>query len=161
MHFLLSKGTYKWDSVYSLNILCFCTPVCPSMIHRQANPGFRGKNCPPPFFFFFFLARTSPWRLSGFRGRHMATVLLWGSTSDHYQAMTHHLARGYGQKITEAIFLGNSFYLLIRLVKHVAFIPDPTYTFGKPELFKFGQFVNSKLRGLGKRKFTGHLVERW
>lgn len=159
MHFLLSKGTYKWDSVYSLNILCFCTPVCPSMIHSQANPGFRGKDCPPPFFFFFWHGPALGGCLAS-GGRHMATVLLWGSTSDHYQAMTHHLARGYGQKITEAIFLGNSFYLLIRLVKHVAFIPDPAYTFGKPELFKFGHFVNSKLRGLGKRKFTGHLVER-
>lgn len=72
---------------------------------------------PPPLFFFGTDQPLGGCPASG--GGHMATVLLWGSTSDHYQVVTHHLARGYGQKITQAIFLGNSFYLLIRLVKHV------------------------------------------
>ena len=103
MHFLLSKGTYKWDSVYSLNILCFCTPVCPSMIHSQANPGFRGKDCPPPFF--FFLARTSPWRLSGFRGKtHGYSVALgqhiWSLPSDDSPSGQRLWAKDHGSNLS-------------------------------------------------------------
>lgn len=84
-----------------------------------------------------------------------------GSISDYYRVMTLHLVRGYGQRITKAIFLDNSFYLLICLVKHLGFSPDSAYTFGKLALLKFGQFVNSKLKGLGNRKCIGYLVERW
>ena len=114
-HFLLSKGMYKWDSVYSLNILCLHTCISQEWFIVKQILDLEVRTSPPLFFWHRPALGGCP--ASG--GRHMATALLWGSTSDHYQAMTHHLARGYGQKITEAIFLGNSFYLLIRLVKHV------------------------------------------
>ena len=106
-HFLLSKGMYKWDSVYSLNILCLHTCISQEWFIVKQILDLEVRTSPPLFFWHRPALGGCP--ASG--GRHMATALLWGSTSDHYQAMTHHLARGYGQKITEAIFLGNSFYL--------------------------------------------------
>lgn len=154
-HFLLSKGTYKWDSVYSLNILCLHT--CMSQVWFIVKQILDLEVRTPPPLFFWHRPALGGCPASG--GRHMATVLLWGSTSDHYQAMTHHLARGYGQKITKAIFLGNSFYFLIHLVKHVWPSSLTLHILWQSKTVQIWAVCQLKVEGLGKRKFTGHLRE--
>lgn len=59
--------------------------------------------------------------------------MTWGSVSVCYQVMAHH-----GQRVPEAVFLGNFFYFLpICLINHWSLSPESGHTFGKLA-FEFG-----------------------
>lgn len=77
-----------------------------------------------------------------------------GNIPDFHGMMTHNLVNVYGQRHTKAVFLGNSFYLLlVWSLNYLGFSPEYGYTAGKLALFQFGTFCQLKAKGLEKRKF--------